>query len=139
MDELPAQDPGPTPSASPQVGIFSVIDGALHLEGTPVREAEDYGDFNTHPNGHLAWWPRLVTRLNPLRLLSYDDDPRGRVNYAKPEGRSQPSLDRCLLHPRHLVPSMLQRLHLVDQAVAMLTDEHDQCAICNPDSVPDVI
>jgi hypothetical protein len=34
---------------------------------------------------------------------------------------------------------MLQRLHLVEQAVAMLTDEHDPCAICNPDAVPDVI
>jgi hypothetical protein len=34
---------------------------------------------------------------------------------------------------------MLQRLSLVDQAVARLTHEHDQCAICNPDAVPDVI
>jgi hypothetical protein len=38
-----------------------------------------------------------------------------------------------------MLPSMLHRLPLVEQAVAMLIDEHDPCAICNPDSVPDEI
>jgi hypothetical protein len=39
----------------------------------------------------------------------------------------------------HVVPAIFQRLHLTDQAVAIMTDEHYQCAACNPDYVPDVI
>jgi hypothetical protein len=30
-------------------------------------------------------------------------------------------------------------MHLADQVVDILTDEHYQCAICNPHYVPDVI
>jgi hypothetical protein len=138
MDEDTAQEPRPRPSAAPQVGIVYVIDGALYLEGTPVLEAEAYGDFQTHPNGHLDWWPRLVRRLNLLSPPSYDYYPRGRVNYARSEGRYQLYLDRCLLEEAHTVQSILRRMRLADQAVAVVTDEHYRCSACNPDYVPDV-
>ena len=139
MDEDTAQEPRSRPSAPPQVGIFYVIDGALYLECTPVLEAEAYGDFQTHPNGHLEWWPWLVKRLNLLRPLSYDYYPRGRVNYARPEGCYRLYLDRCLLKEPHMVQSIIQRMHLADQEVAIVTDEHYQCAVCNPDYVADEI
>jgi hypothetical protein len=138
MNDHTAQEPCPKPSASPQVGIFYVIDGALYLECTPVQEAEAYGDFQTHPNGHLEWWPRLVTGLKILGPLSYDYYPRGRVNYARPEGRYHLYLDRCLLKTPHLVHSIIQHLHLADRAVAIVTDVHYQCAVCNPNYLPDV-
>jgi hypothetical protein len=139
MNEHTAQEPCPRASASRQVGIFYIIDGALYLECTPVLEAEDYGDFKSHPNGHVEFWPRLVKRLNILRPLSYDYYPRGRVNYAKPEGRYRLYLDSCLLKERHLVQSIIQHMHLADQEVAIATDEHYQCAVCNRNYVPDVI
>jgi hypothetical protein len=139
MHEHPAQKSSPKPPAAPQVGIFYVIDGALYLECTPVLEAEDYGDFKTHPNGHVEWWPWLVKRLNLPRPLSYDYYPRGRVNYAKPEGRYRLYLDRCLLKERHMVQAIIQRMHLADQGVAIMTDEHYQCAVCNRNYVPDAI
>jgi len=139
MDEHPAQELCSQPSASPQVGIFYVIDGALYLECTPVLEAEAYGDFQTHPNGHMEWWPWLIRHLNLRRPLSYDYYPRGRVNYAKPEGRYQLYPDCCLLKEPHMIQAIIQRMHLADQAVAILTDEHYKCVVCNPDYVPDEI
>ena len=138
MDEHPAQGPRSRASAAPQVGIFYVVDGVLHLDCTPVLAAEAYGDFQTHPTGHVEWWPWLVRCLNLRRPPSYDYYPRGRVNYAKSEGRYQLYVDRCLLKERHIVQGIIQRMHLAGQAVAILTDEHYQCAVCNPDYVPDV-
>jgi hypothetical protein len=139
MNEHPAQEPCPRVSAAPQVGIFYVIDGALYLECTAVLEAEAYGDFQTHPNGHVEFWPGLVRRLNIWPLRSYDYYPRGRVNYAKSEGQYRLYLDRCLLKEPTLVQAIIQHMHLADQAVAILTDQHYQCAVCNPDYVPDEI
>jgi hypothetical protein len=111
MNEHTAQEPCPRASASRQVGIFYIIDGALYLECT----------------------------LNILRPLSYDYFLRGRVNYAKPEGRYRLYLDSCLLKERHLAQSIIQHMHLADQEVAIATDEHYQCAVCNCNYVPDVI
>jgi hypothetical protein len=121
------------------VGIFYVIEGAVYLDCTPMLEAEDYGEFKTHPHGHVAYWPWLATRLNILRPLSYDYYPRGRVNYAKTGGSHRLYLDACLLKDPTMVQSIIQRLHLADQVVEILTDEHYQCAVCNRDYVPDVI
>jgi hypothetical protein len=139
MDEHPAQEQRSRPSAAPQVGIFYVVDGALYLDCTPVFEAEAYGDFQTHPTGHVEWWPWLVRRLNLRRPLSYDYCPRGRVNYAKPEGRYQLYLDCCLLKEPHMVQAIIQRMHLADQEVAIMPDDHYQCAVCNRNYVPDLI
>jgi hypothetical protein len=138
MDEHPSQEPCSRPSAAPQVGIFYVIEGAVYLDCTPMLEAEDYGEFKTHPNGHVEFWPGLVRRLNIWPPWSYDYYPRGRVNYAKMEGRYRLYLDACLLKDPTMVQSIIQRLHLADQAVEILTDEHYQCAVCNRDYVPDV-
>jgi hypothetical protein len=137
MDEHPAQPSSATPPATPQVGIFYVIDGALFLDCTPAPEAEPYGDFQTHPTGHVGWWPGLVRRLKRRPPRSYDYYPRGRVTYARPERRYQLYLDRCLLKEPVLVQAIIRRMALVDQAVAIMTDEHYQCAACNPDYVAD--
>jgi hypothetical protein len=139
MEEHSVPEPCARPSTSPQVGIFYVIDGALSLDCTPMLEAEDYGDFKTHPNGHVEWWPKVVRRLHLWPPRSYDYYPRGRVNYARQEGRYRLYLDRCLLKERIMVEAILQHMHLADQAVEICTDEHYQCAGCNPDYVPDVI
>jgi hypothetical protein len=61
------------------------------------------------------------------------------VNYARPEARYRLYLDRCLLHERRLVQAIIQCMHLADQAVELCTDEHYQCAVCNPEYVADVI
>src|SRR2546427_1894379 len=139
MDQHTAQESCSRPSAPPQVGIFYVIEGALYLECTPMLEAEDYGDFATHPTGHVEWWPGLVGRLNIWPPRSYDYYPRGRVTYAKLEGRYRLYLDRCLLKKSHMAQSVVQHMHLPDQAVEIVTDEHYQCAVCNRAYVPDVI
>jgi hypothetical protein len=85
IDEHASQERVSGQSALPQAGIFYVIDAAIYLEGTPVLEAEDDGEFKTHPNGHVEYWPLLAKRLNIVRPLSYDYYPRGRMNYAKTE------------------------------------------------------
>jgi hypothetical protein len=114
MDEHIAQDPCARLSAAPQVGIIYVIEGALYLECTPMLEAEAYGDFQTHPNGHVEWWPGLVRRLRLRPPRSYDYYPRGRVNYTRPEARYRLYLDRCLLNERSMVQAIIQSMHLAD-------------------------
>jgi hypothetical protein len=104
-----------------------------------MLDAEAYGDFQTHPTGHVECWPGLVRRLRIWPPRSYDYYPRGRVNYARPEARFRLYLDRCLLNERSMVQAIIQSMHLTDQAVELCTDEHYQCAVCNPDYVPDVI
>jgi hypothetical protein len=126
MDQPTAQEVCARPPAAPQVGIFYVIEGALYLECTPVLEAEAYGDFQTHPTGHVEWWPGLVRRLNIWPPQSYDYYPRGRVNYARPAARFRLYLDRCLLNERSMIQAIIQSLHLADQAVELCTDKHYQ-------------
>lgn len=138
MNERPAQDPCPRASAAPRVGIVYVVDGAPYLDCTPVLEAEADGDLQTHPTGHVEFWSCLVRRLNLRRPLSYDYYPRGRVNYAKPEGRYRLYLDRCPFKERRIAQAIIQHLCLADQAVEVATDEHYQCAVCNRNYVPDV-
>jgi hypothetical protein len=36
----------------PRVGIFFVYETCLLIEGTPVNEAQPYGDFMGHAKGH---------------------------------------------------------------------------------------
>jgi hypothetical protein len=40
----------------PQVGIFWLVDGKPIIDSTPLSEAEDYDDFQTHPRSHLDVW-----------------------------------------------------------------------------------
>jgi hypothetical protein len=40
----------------PHVGIFWVVDSKPLMDSMALSEAEDYGDFKTHPRGHADVW-----------------------------------------------------------------------------------
>lgn len=78
----------------PSVGIFWQVDGQLVVDGSPLDTAEEYGDCLTHAIGHYDRWQKwqamgyknIVSAGYPAAILSteYDEWPRGRVVYEKP-------------------------------------------------------
>ncbi|MFZ3263440.1 MAG: hypothetical protein WA172_05535 [Terriglobales bacterium] len=50
-----------TPTASPEVGIFGLINGKLLIDRTPpLSESESCADHQTHPGSHSDTWERHV-------------------------------------------------------------------------------
>ena len=60
----------------PRVGIFFVYENCLLVEGTPVNEAQPYGDFMGHAGGHPDFWRNLQRNKNVPREVEYDEVPR---------------------------------------------------------------
>lgn len=92
-------------------GIFGCIpeaDGSLTIlmDATPLAEAELYGEFRTHQNGHFQVWTRWQkTRTAPIanRFIlqaiadhEYEFFPRGRIVYNMTTGRFILYADRRL-------------------------------------------
>jgi hypothetical protein len=63
------------------VGIFWLVDGEPLVDRTPLRAAEDYGDFKTHPQSHLEAWSLLQQNGIAPPEVEYEEFPRGRVMY----------------------------------------------------------
>ena len=80
-----------------------------------------------------------MKQLKLLSYLSYDFYPRGRVNYAKVQDKYMLYLDYCLVKKRQTIRLIKRKLYLFGQRVEILTDEHYQCRVCNPDYIPDLI
>ena len=120
-----------------QVGIFwAVPDGdslQLVTEATELRQAEWYGDFLIHPNGHYETWAAwralspwaLKQRGFPIAIAwrEYEHFPRGRVVFHVPERRFTVYADRHLHEP-----TMWERIVAVFALPAgrtrLLTDPH---------------
>jgi hypothetical protein len=80
-------------SEQPSVGIFWGFEDSsgvvLAIDATPLKDAEPYGEFLTHPRGHYEvweWWKSLgAVRLKkmdlPTLIMSseYEAFPRGRL------------------------------------------------------------
>jgi hypothetical protein len=50
----------------PQVGIFWLVNGNLFIDGTPLSNSEDYGDFKMHP---AAIWKSGNSSNGSAKLL----------------------------------------------------------------------
>lgn len=91
-------------AGAPEVGIFWFIQASgekpkLVGDGTPLPEAEDYGNFKTHPRDHYSMWNALRRHLgNPFGIDEYEDWPRGRIVYDSTRALFVVYADRQLLN-----------------------------------------
>jgi hypothetical protein len=76
--------------STPRIGIFwlQVKDGHPSIFfSTPItlEFGQDYGDFLVSPADHWNLWEQLKSKGIVPKKSEYDDIPRGRVAYIKPE------------------------------------------------------
>jgi hypothetical protein len=113
----------------PHVGIFWLCDGKLLIDSTPLPEAEDYGDFKTHPRSHLEAWTVFRQRgIVPIDT-EYEEHPRGRVIYDTKTCQFTMLADRCILKKRELVEKIKSELGL-PKDTKIGPDSHYRCFAC---------
>ena len=65
-----------------------------------VQDGEEYGDAINGLTDHVKYWPKFQ-RLHPeLRSMEYQEVPRGRVLFMKPNRRFHVYMDKVLLNSK---------------------------------------
>jgi hypothetical protein len=106
----------------PMVGIVFLVNGRVYLESTPLHQAEDYGRFKVHPNGHDAYWETL--RIDG----EYQDVRRARIAYDTRSQEFTLLADPCILRQPIVVAEIMRRLQL--PAAKKAGDDHYRCVVC---------
>ena len=70
-----------------EIGIFWIINGKVDGFKEPVESGEDCGDTVQPSCDHFIYWDEFTLRHPQLRLLEYDEIPRGRVVYNRKRNR----------------------------------------------------
>jgi hypothetical protein len=121
----------------PCVGIFwaFITDGTVSfaVDSIPLSEAEDYGDFLTHPRGHYEVWEnwqalgsvRLKKRGLPTRIVSveYEVVPRGRIVFDRPSETFLIYADRKLQDVR-IIEQIVRLFGLSGKDYVIRSDSH---------------
>ena len=113
----------------PQVGIFWVVKGNLLIDGTPLSQAEPYGDHLTHARGHAEVWEQFQQKGLVFPEMEYEEVPRGRVMYHTKTKRFLLLADRCILRDKVIVSKIMSELKL-SRGTETGTDEHYRCFLC---------
>lgn len=120
-----------TDQHEPRVGIFFVYESRLLIEGTPVNDAQPYGDFVGHAKGHPSFWKGLQRDKIVPRDIEYDEVARGRVGYQKKEDKFYLFLDPCIMANRDIVDQIRRELNLPSAKTAPpMLDAHYHCPGC---------
>ena len=108
-----------------KIGVFWVIDGEK-IDG--YRESldcgEDYGDTIQPTFDHFSYWEKLILRYPKLKILEYDDIPRGRVVYNKKEKHFLILSSKEVLENKKLIKAISQFLKLRKSPNSYVWDEH---------------
>jgi hypothetical protein len=113
----------------PCVGIFWLVNGNLLIDRTSLSEAEEYGDFLTHPSGHDRVWERYQRNgVVPIET-EYEEHPRGRVMYNANTRQFTLLADRCILKNKALVTQIKKEMHL-PKDTRIGGDSHYRCSTC---------
>ena len=75
MDASKARPAGRA-SCEPMVGIFWLYNCCLIAHGTPLIEAEKYGDCLTSPISHIDYWTELQHNGEVSCDVEYEEPPR---------------------------------------------------------------
>ena len=130
-----AENPQQRQKEEPRVGIFWVCDGVPIIDGTPLTQAEPYGDFLTHPRSHYEVWGELQRRGSVSIDVEYEEAPRGRLTYDTKAKKFQMLADRCIVKNKALVEQIKKELRL-PKRISLGTDSHYRCPRCSP-ATPD--
>ena len=102
----------PRREKEPHVGIFWLLHGKPVIDGTPLSEAEPYGDHLTHPRGHAAGWSKFQHNGIVPVDIEYDEPPRGRVIYNTKARRFTLLADKCILRDKGVVRKVMSEMNL---------------------------
>ena len=130
----------PEPAKEPHVGIFFYANSSLHIESTPLSQAEQRGeDFLIHAGDHKYYWENTLAPSIPgHRDKSYDFFPRGRVAYSIKDGKFLLYHDICI--PQTQITEVMAIMNLPEPPATVIElDVHYRCASCNENYVSDSI
>jgi len=111
-----------------EVGIYWFFQGMLLGSWVPCTLGEDYGDFVNGPDDHVHFWPRLQNslrkKLPALGHYEYDQVPRGRVIYRKPDDTFIVLGSERFVRNEGQQREVLKEFCLLDKRVVIKSDEH---------------
>jgi len=120
---------------APQVGIIYVIKSNVYIEGLPLRQAEEMGDFIGHPGTHYAFWGKLQKTYPGLSTFDYVMFPRGRVLYNKKTRKFILYLDKDIIKNKKVVSKIMSDMSLPYENTKIEVDEHYKCHLCGANIV----
>jgi hypothetical protein len=113
----------PARTRKPEVGVFWVFKGRLLKFTKPLEQGYDNGEVVDTDDNHLDVWPKLQMALPQLRVLEYEDVPRGRVLFHKAARRFGVYMDKRL-HVQHVKRKIVAAFQLPTSTTDFLTDPH---------------
>jgi hypothetical protein len=120
----------PQSDITPHVGIFWLCDGKPLIDRTSLAEAEDYGDFKTHPRSHLETWSWFQQRGIVRADVEYEEQPRGRVMYNTKTRRFTVLADWCILKNKKMLARIISEMKLPIKKTDKSPDSHYRCSAC---------
>lgn len=111
----------------PKVGLFWLFNDELIIDGTPLDQAEAWGQYRNDPRSHEELWSEYQRINRVSRDGQYDEWPRGRALYDTISQRFFLYADVCILQKRGLVKKILRELGLPFDTTAR-TDAHYSCS-----------
>jgi len=129
MAARPTKVSGSRSRPEPQVGIFWLLDSTLLTDGTPLNQAEPYGDHLTHPRSHIEVWEGWQKLGKVAAEVLYEEPPRGRVIFNTKTGQSVLLADKCILERKAVVAEITKTLGL-PKNVTLGSDSHYRCSKC---------
>ena len=105
------------------VGIFWVYRGKLIISTVPVAKGVDDGTCINGPDDHLPFWSTVQRQYSVLRRFAYEEIPRGRVLFSKPDQTFYVYMDKVLFTEK-IIQTLLRTLHLPPRHTSFQTDLH---------------
>src|ERR1035438_8251493 len=128
MDTSKAKTAG-RDSCAPMVGFFWLYNGGLVVHGTPLPEAERYGDCLTSPVSHIDYWTELQHNGKVSRDVEYEELPRGRVVFDVRKQQFTVYADCCILMRQDVVHQIVAQMALPSN-VPTAPDADYRCYHC---------
>ena len=120
-------------AAKPEVGIFWLNpNGKVIMDGTPITEAENHGEFKDYSATHVETWSILQRNGIVPDDLEYDEIPRGRVIYNTKTRQYMLFADPCILKNKTAVSTIMSDFNLPWGNTVMDKDPHYKCPGCKP-------
>lgn len=106
-----------------KIGIFWFFKGKLLKSETALDDGTEYADVVNGQFNHINYWPMLQRRNPELRLLEYQEVPRGRVLFFKKPKKFRVLMDKVLHTPRNK-QLLLKAFNLPKVKTVFGTDPH---------------
>ena len=117
-------------SSVPKIGIFWVVRGKLIIVGIPVTDGQGYGKYEIYEPSHYDKWHELQRSGAVPRDCEYEEFPRGRIAYDRPNGTFSLRADTCILGDKQILSQIMQEMGLPKGRTVFASDDHYRCFRC---------